>query len=804
MTAAQFVGRVGGLAFALGVSAAVFSGTPVAWAEGPADTAASSGDSARAGRATGAAVGSPHRTRRAPDRDVARIGPAAANPPAARRHRPGQVARPAPIAAPAAGKDGGPTRPAGSARAVRPGSPSQSPLAWAALAITRRQAASTATGPITVNPEVRWSDGILFGTLNATSRRGLPLSYSVVSEPSLGGKISWAPDSDGTRTDQFSYLPYMTSLTDPGQNEQFRVLVAEVTRFDSFIGGIPLIGDLWEPVQKTLHRLPLVSTLLTPLIGAAQIARFDENPSTLAAGRPVGFTYLMPSFDGTPISVNYFPAAEVASGAVASAPTVLNGPDLGFPGNTDVYAVWAPSLVGIVPGIPTLRSGASPFAGGYSASTGFNVITWDPRGEWASGGVLQLDSPFYEGRDVSSIISWSASPSNVAQGQVATDSGDPLVGMVGGSYGGGIQLTSAATDPRIDAIVPGIAWNTLNESLYPSNTFKTVIGTELLLALVGTGARINSQIYPAIVTGDLFSRLSQSAQALLTSAGPGILAGNITAPSLFLQGTVDILFELDAASTNAQAILGGDPRTPVKITWFCGGHGVCLLPAQNQETQGLLNMNDSLRWLDQYVAGNPSAGADTIPAFQWYDQAGAYHSSDRSPFDPLFNKPAPLGYTGAGGPLLLVPLLGGSGPSQAAVPPAKPTLFSTAFALASGSKARNALNLEVDPPVGTVIAGAPTLSFGYSGIGTSRAVYAQLVDEATGQVVGNIVTPVPVTLDGRERTVSVPMADIAYTVGNPADSMTLQITSSALPYANAFAWGFINVGDVELEVPTVA
>lgn len=35
--------------------------------------------------------------------------------------------------------------------------------------------------------------------------------------------------------------------------------------------------------------------------------------------------------------------------------------------------------------------------------------------------------------------------------------GDPLVGMLGGSYGGGIQLTSAGIDSRIDAIAPGIA-----------------------------------------------------------------------------------------------------------------------------------------------------------------------------------------------------------------------------------------------------------------------------------------------------------------------------------------------------------
>ena len=71
-------------------------------------------------------------------------------------------------------------------------------------------------------------------------------------------------------------------------------------------------------------------------------------------------------------------------------------------------------------------------------------------------------------------------------------------------------------------------------------------------------------------------------------------------------------------------------------------------------------------------------------------------------------------------------------------------------------------------------------------------------------MVGNIVTPVPVTLDGRERTVDIALADIAYTVYGATDSMTLQITSSALPYANLTAWGVIDIADVSLDVPTVA
>lgn len=45
--------------------------------------------------------------------------------------------------------------------------------------------------------------------------------------------------------------------------------------------------------------------------------------------------------------------------------------------------------------------------------------------------------------------------------------------MVGFSYGGGIQLTLAGIDCRVDAIVPGIAWNSLTTALFRAETVKT-------------------------------------------------------------------------------------------------------------------------------------------------------------------------------------------------------------------------------------------------------------------------------------------------------------------------------------------
>lgn len=803
MAAGNFIGRVGGLAVAMGVGAGLSLYACAGTAFADSQTSGSTSSSAPSHRASG--TGSTARSA-ANHSEKQRNSPSM--PPGSSSTVASQLKSFRPVVRSA------PAERTGS----NPSSPDDSPLGLGVWAFTRRdiggagEAAHTANSTasaifgnsIIVSEDVDWQEGLLAGTIDATSTNDLPIRYTLLEHPTLGGKISMAPGS-GQASDNpgnFTYIPDMSTLVNPGLNEQFSILVSEETPFDSFLKGLPVIGLFVDPVLKVLHQMPVINQLLSPLIGDAQTVYFNENAYSLTDQRPVAFTTMMPSFDGTLISVNYFPSVDVATGEVSSAPTILNGPDLGLPGSIDVYSDWAPSLVNIVPGLAPLRNDASPFPDGYSGGGGFNVITWDPRGEYSSGGIMQLDNPFWEGRDVSSIISWAISADNVAQTQIKTDgTGDPFIGMVGGSYGGGIQPTVAGTpDDRVDAIVPSIAWNTLNDSLYPNEVFKTAIGTELLLALVATGARFNAAIPPAVLQGSLFGWISEKAQAVLTAAGAGVLADNIAVPTLQLQGTVDILFELDAASTTGQQINIAHPSVPVKTTWFCGGHGVCLQTVDQQQQQGQTNMNNTLMWLDQYVALNGTP-ADDIPTFQWYDQAGAYHSSDMNPWESGFNNPTPLTYQNDGGHLILVPVLGGSGPSDI---PEVPLSTSVAFSLASGGEARNALNLAVAPPQGTQIAGSPTLSFTYTGLGPSRAVYAQLVDNATGQVVGNIVTPVPVSLDGKQHTVDIPMANIAYTVSNPNDTLTLQITSSATAYAHINDWGFINISDVNLDVPTVA
>ena len=93
---------------------------------------------------------------------------------------------------------------AGAPAGPGPAAPAQAPPSPELPATTRRQqsvALSTAGAAqqvgdsalsgdsITVDPTVVWGEGVLSGTLDASTASGDRLSYVVISKPSLGGKI---------------------------------------------------------------------------------------------------------------------------------------------------------------------------------------------------------------------------------------------------------------------------------------------------------------------------------------------------------------------------------------------------------------------------------------------------------------------------------------------------------------------------------------------------------------------------------------------------------------------------------------
>lgn len=781
MSAARYIGRVGGLAVALGVGVGILVGAASAWAETddtsstPASSSISKQDADTKQRNTikinpsskdddDTRPTSSRHTRNDDTDDAEDSKDSVANRPNSRESRTAESED--------RGDDDTESEPHSANEDVNEQAHKTAP---SAKRESTTQPSADAAVPAarltpTYNPEVDLVDGVITGT---TPTKPDNRNYTVVSNPTGGGKVRL-----DANTGDFTFLPYL-SPTQAAGSEKFSVLVAEKTAFTQALLTIPIVNSIAPRVLVVLQQVPIVKDVLSPLIGRAE--RVDvliDVADFVGDGMaPIAFTTKITSFDGVRISVNYFPKSGLGFGD--QAPTILNGPSLATAGYTDLSK--ASTVSGLVPGISQIREN-------------YNAVTWDPRGEFASGGRMHLDSELFEARDVSEIISWVAQqPGTALEGTT----NDPLVGMVGGSYGGGIQLTAAGIDSRIDAIAPGIAWNSLNTALYPDKAFKTSWASLLALSLVVTGARPDLEIYAGIVTGVLTGFLTPGQQNFLSENSPDTVVANITAPTLFLQGTVDGLFVLEEALANAEA-LGND--VPVRMIWYCGGHGWCLdLDDQEKADQTAYLTTQTLAWMDTYVLNKNSGASVTGPEFVWVDQNGDWFSADALPIDQSFYGSETIEASAIGGVLPLVPILGGSGPQTQAPFP---------LSLPSAAESRHALELTVSNPnplsdTPLHVVGAPTLTLTYSGLGTSRHVYAQLVDNKTHRVLGNLVTPIPVTLDGKQRTVTFDMENIAYTM-DADDSLTLQIVDSATAYEDFTSFGLVTVSDISITLPTAA
>ena len=115
---------------------------------------------------------------------------------------------------------------------------------------------------------------------------------------------------------------------------------------------------------------------------------------------------------------------------------------------------------------------------------GYWVISYDQRGFGDSGGDVHLMDPDYEVRDFSDVIDWA----QAHLPRLAGAPDDPLIGAVGESYGGGVQILDSFRDPRIDAIVPIAAWYDLGMRWRPTGAVKSAWGVTLVgLGGIGSG-----------------------------------------------------------------------------------------------------------------------------------------------------------------------------------------------------------------------------------------------------------------------------------------------------------------------------
>ncbi|WP_318212666.1 MULTISPECIES: alpha/beta fold hydrolase [unclassified Streptomyces] len=94
------------------------------------------------------------------------------------------------------------------------------------------------------------------------------------------------------------------------------------------------------------------------------------------------------------------------------------------------------------------------------ADSGYIVVSYNSRGFWQSGGEIETAGP-KDIADASKVIDWA----------LAHTAADPAhIGMAGVSYGAGISLLAAASDPRIKAVAALSGWADLIESIYSGRT----------------------------------------------------------------------------------------------------------------------------------------------------------------------------------------------------------------------------------------------------------------------------------------------------------------------------------------------
>ncbi|HEX6249441.1 MAG TPA: CocE/NonD family hydrolase [Nocardioidaceae bacterium] len=212
---------------------------------------------------------------------------------------------------------------------------------------------------------------------------------------------------------------------------------------------------------------------------------------------------------------------------------------------------------------------------------GFGVLSFDQRGFGESGGKARVENPAVEGRDVARLVARIARLRWVRK----DGKGDPRLGAVGGSYGGGYQYVGAFRllqtrgKPVFDALAPEITWYDLNESLAPQevvrSTWASVLagaGAEALPpeVLVAFGQGVATGFWPK---GEVPGAADM--EEFFRKNGPAwhVRQGRrLDIPVLMGQGATDTLFPLDQGLKTFRHALTREARRRSIFVGYNGGH----------------------------------------------------------------------------------------------------------------------------------------------------------------------------------------------------------------------------------------
>jgi hypothetical protein len=307
------------------------------------------------------------------------------------------------------------------------------------------------------------------------------------------------------------------------------------------------------------------------------------------------------------------------------------------------------------------------------AGRGYVVLSYSGVGFGGSSCRIELDSFAWDGRAARQLVTFLGGGSRATDGTRvgyvehsprAHDGTrrryDPVVGMIGGSYGGGVQLVAAAVDPRIDALIPIITWNDLRYALAPNNaglqgdTLASSVpgivkatppdgsigsGWLNLLWYSGTSSTRTTPLPPSPCP-NYDATICPIHQQLVTDGYPDATArtkfkttsissrmDRLRIPVLLEQGENDSLFDLQQAVATYRALK--HQHTPVKMVWQSWGHsGGTNSPG---EAAVLNRLNDA--WFGHYLKHHRTKPALDFSFFRpWVaDPAHAYASAPSYP-----------------------------------------------------------------------------------------------------------------------------------------------------------------------------
>ncbi|MFF8593656.1 CocE/NonD family hydrolase [Streptomyces sp. NPDC015220] len=318
------------------------------------------------------------------------------------------------------------------------------------------------------------------------------------------------------------------------------------------------------------------------------------------------------------------------------------------------------------------NDGTTNVIGTAFAQRGYVTLVYSGLGFGRTGCLISLDDPGIDGRAASQLIDFLAGTRAADDGTradyVTLDrAGDPRVGMVGGSYGGAVQLATAAEDHRVDALVPMATWNDLVYSLAPNNAvgaaavpgaFKWqwtngfyLIGESRPLTEPGLDpSRVNSVACLHFVSGacdtihtlDSGSYPADRTARLLSyarSVSPASYLDRVKAPTLLVQGQADTLFNLNEATATYRTLRAQGTET--SMIWQSWGHsGGDNGPGSGELDLARGNLESSyvgrrvLAWFDRHLRRQRGTGIE--PEFAYHrdwitDPEHAYATADRLP-----------------------------------------------------------------------------------------------------------------------------------------------------------------------------